>query len=99
MAGVAVHWATEKTYDFFLETFNRNSFDDKGSAIVSYAEWMIGSSQSNAFWSGGSAAYGAGDGEITGSWGTNDVVGHEITHGVTDSSANLVYQGESGALN
>jgi len=98
-AGVAVHWATEKTFDFFYETFNRNSYDDEGGAIVSYAEWMIGDDQTNAFWSGGVAVYGAGDGENTGSWGSIDVVGHEITHGVIQHSANLVIQGESGALN
>ncbi len=98
-AGVGVHWATEKTYDFFLETFNRNSFDDKGGAIISYAEWNVEGEQINAFWSGGFAAYGAGDGENIGSYGAIDVVGHEITHGVTQYSANLVYQGESGALN
>jgi len=97
--GVGVHWATEKTYDFFYETFNRNSFDDEGGAIISYADWMIGDAQFNASWSGGFAAYGAGDGENFGSFGTVDVVGHEITHGVTRHSAGLVYRGESGALN
>ncbi len=98
-AGVGIHWASEQTYDFFYKTFNRNSFDDEGGAIVSYADWMEGDDQFNAFWAGDFAAYGAGNGENIGSFGTIDVVGHEITHGVTRHSANLVYQGESGALN
>ncbi len=98
-AGVGIHWATEQSYDFFFKTFNRNSFDDKGSPLVSYADWMIGSDQFNAFWSGDFAVYGAGDGVTYRSFGAIDVVGHEITHGVTRYSADLVYQGESGALN
>jgi bacillolysin len=31
--------------------------------------------------------------------GALDVVAHELTHGVTDSSSRLIYQNESGALN
>jgi hypothetical protein len=97
--GVGVHWASELTYDYFLENFGRNSYDDDGAAIISYADWKEGDKQNNAFWSGTFAGYGAGDGEVYGSWGAIDVVGHEISHGVTRHSARLVYQGESGALN
>jgi len=53
----------------------------------------------NAFWTGSFAAYGAGDGEVRSSFGAIDVVSHEISHGVTEHSAGLVYRGESGALN
>ena len=97
-AGVSVHWASEMTYDYYMETFGRNSYDDDGGAIISYADWSE-DNVNNAFWSGGFAAYGAGDGVFRGSYGTTDVVGHELSHGVTEHSANLVYQGESGALN
>jgi len=99
MVGVGIHWATERTYDFFLERFNRNSFDDQGGTIISYADWMLGEERLNAFWSGNYAAYGAGNGNSIGSFGAIDVVGHEITHGVTQYSANLIYRGEPGALN
>ncbi|MEA3462086.1 MAG: M4 family metallopeptidase [Bacteroidota bacterium] len=98
-AGVSVHWASERTYDYFLETFNRDSYDDEGGAIVSYADWTESDDVNNAFWTGSFAAYGAGDGELRGSYGAIDVVGHELSHGVTEHSADLVYQGESGALN
>jgi Zn-dependent metalloprotease len=98
-AGVGTHWASERTYDYFLETFGRNSYDDRGGAIVSYVDWKEEGDRNNAFWTDGFAAYGAGDGELYGSFGSIDVVGHEITHGVTGHSAKLVYQGESGALN
>lgn len=97
--GVGIHWASEQSYDYFMETFGRNSYDDKGGAIISYADWVEGDEINNAFWAGSFAAYGAGDGLVYGSWGAIDVVGHEISHGLTDYSANLVYQGESGALN
>ncbi len=96
--GVGIHWASEKTYDFYLETFGRNSYDDDGGTIISYADWKEGNIN-NAFWSGSFAAYGAGDGDVYRSFGSIDVVGHEISHGVTIHSAGLIYQGESGALN
>jgi len=98
-AGVGVHWATELTYDFYMETFGRNSYDDDGGAIVSYADWTENDERNNAFWTGSFAAYGAGDGLYRGSYGAIDVVGHELSHGVTEHSARLIYQGESGALN
>lgn len=98
-AGVGIHWATEMTYDYFLEYFDRNSYDDEGGAIISYADWMENDEVNNAFWTGSFAAYGAGDGEVRSSFGAIDVVSHEITHGVTEHSAGLVYRGESGALN
>ncbi|MBE9518093.1 MAG: M4 family metallopeptidase [Bacteroidetes bacterium] len=98
-AGVGIHWASEMTYDYFQETFGRNSYDDDGGAIITYADWKEDDEINNAFWAGSFAAYGVGDGEVYGSWGAIDVVGHEISHGVTDHSANLVYHRESGALN
>lgn len=98
-AGVSIHWATEMTYDYYKETFGRNSYDNKGGAIISYANWRESDYQNNAFWTGSFAAYGAGDGEFLNSWGAIDVVGHELSHGVTEHSADLVYLGESGALN
>jgi len=98
-AGVGIHWAGERTYDYFMESFDRNSYDNKGGTIISYADWNEGFDQNNAFWTGSFAAYGIGDGELYGSWGSLDVVAHELTHGVTDHSASLVYRGESGALN
>ena len=84
-AGVSIHWASEMTYDYFMETYGRDSYDDQGGAIVSYANWVENGDQNNAFWTGAFAAYGAGDGDVYGSFGSIDVVGHEITHGVNRS--------------
>jgi hypothetical protein len=97
--GVSVHWASAMTYDYYMNTFGRNSYDDEGGVIKSYANWVESEDRNNAFWTGSFAAYGAGDGESRGSYGTIDVVGHELSHGVTEYAANLVYRGESGALN
>lgn len=98
-AGVSVHWATEMTYDYYMESYGRNSYDNEGGAIISYANWTESDYYNNAFWAGSFAAYGAGDGEFFSSWGAIDVVGHELSHGVTDHAADLVYQAEPGALN
>lgn len=98
-AGVGVHWASGRSYDYFLEKFERQSYDNDGGRLISYANWVEGDKKNNAFWAGTFAAYGMGDGVVRGSFGSLDVVGHEISHGVTEHAANLVYQGESGALN
>lgn len=97
--GVNIHWASEMTYDYYYENYGRDSYDDAGGKIISYANWMEDDNRNNAFWTGSFAAYGAGDGNIRGSFGAIDVVGHELSHGLTGHSAKLVYQGESGALN
>lgn len=86
------------TFQFYLEAYQRNSIDNAGlplKAIVHY-----GQDYDNAFWDGHEMMFGDGDNIIfTGFTGSLDVVGHELTHGVTGSEANLTYQGESGALN
>jgi len=97
-AGVSVHWGTEATYDYYLITHGRNSYDDAGSALRSYVHY--GDDFNNAFWDGSRMTYGDGDGTRTFlPLVALDVVGHEITHGVTEFSAALIYQNESGAMN
>ncbi len=95
--GLDVHWAMEKVYDFYLTKFNRNSFDNQGSLIRNYVH--LGIKYNNAFWNGTAMSYGDGDGQIFTNLSGMDVVGHEFTHAVVNSSANLFYQNESGALN
>jgi bacillolysin len=58
-----------------------------------------GSSMGNAFWNGQAMFYGNGDGAFQPLARGLDVAGHEMTHGVVQSTANLDYEGESGALN
>ncbi len=96
-AGVQAHWGAEQTHQYFLQNHSRNSFDDNGAVIKSYVHYSSG--YVNAFWDGQRMTYGDGDGVNYGPLVSLDIVGHEITHGVTTFSANLVYSYESGALN
>lgn len=96
------HFGAEKTYDFYLNKFGRNSIDNQGFKLLSYVNadlTFIGyQNENNAFWDGSRMTYG--DGEVGRlPFTTLDICGHEITHGLTEKTAQLVYQGESGALN
>jgi Zn-dependent metalloprotease len=54
----------------------------------------------NAFWDGGQMVFGDGDGQVFGRFTASlSVIGHELAHGVTQYTADLVYEGQSGALN
>ncbi len=88
------YWGAEATYDFLLERFGRNSYDDEGGAINCYVHY--GKDFNNAFWDGRRVVFGNGDGK---SLATLDIVAHEIAHGLTQYTSNLIYQNESGALN
>jgi Zn-dependent metalloprotease len=94
---IDIHWGLEKTIDFYKEKLNRNSIDNAGYNIIGLANYD--NNLSNAFWNGQFAAFGNGDGTKMGPLGTLDVCGHEISHGLTGSTAGLIYSYESGALN
>lgn len=89
------HFGAEKTYDFYYEKFNRNSLDDNGMRLMSYVH--LGTDVENACWSNGGMFYGDGVNGCPFTFMT--VCGHEITHGMTEHTANLYYEYESGALN
>ncbi len=91
-----VHWGTGATYDFYDSIYNRNSIDNKGFALNSYVHYDSG--YANAFWDGSRMTYGDGNSSV-GPLTSLDIVGHEITHGLTTNTANLIYLYESGALN
>lgn len=95
---VDAHYYAGVTYDYYKNVFNRNSFDNAGAALKSTVHYSR--NYNNAFWNGTQMVYGDGDGTtfIPLSGGI-DVVGHELTHAVTEKSSNLTYQYESGALN
>ncbi len=96
-AGVSAHWGGEATYDYFLNEHGRDSYDGAGGMLLSYAHFGI--NFNNAFWDGSRMTYGDGDGVVFTPLVSLDVVGHELTHGVTEFSANLIYANEPGALN
>jgi Zn-dependent metalloprotease len=93
------------TYDFFRELFDRNSLDDAGMSLISSVHVAEADSlgyqpMNNAFWNGSQMAYGDGDGVVFGRFTQSlDVVAHELVHGIQAFTSNLVYRGESGALN
>lgn len=95
--GVQAHWGAEQTYQYFYQNHNRNSYNNAGGEILSYVSYSTGFV--NAYWDGSRMTYGDGDGVNYGPLVSLDIVGHELSHGVTEYAAGLVYQRESGALN
>jgi len=90
------HWGLEMTYDYYLNKHNRNSIDDNGYKLEAYVHFD--NNYANAYWNGQFMTFGDGDN----TWDplvALDIVGHEITHGLTSNTANLDYQDESGAMN
>ncbi|MFF6977461.1 M4 family metallopeptidase [Streptomyces sp. NPDC008343] len=86
------------TFELFLKAYARHSIDGDGlplDATVHYDE-----NYNNAFWNGEQMVFGDGDGEIFLDFTIPiDVIGHELSHGVTQYTANLTYYGQPGALN
>ena len=94
----AAHNNIGATYDYYFNTFGRDSFNNAGPTLKSTVHY--GSSYNNAYWNGQQMVYGDGDGNVFSPLGNSlDVVAHELTHAVTQYTANLVYSNQSGALN
>lgn len=91
-----------KTYDYYKNKFSRNSYDDRGASIVASIHYTEnGQGYDNAYWSSYDSQFVFGDGYryFTPLPRALDVIAHEYTHAVITNTANLAYQGESGALN
>jgi thermolysin len=108
-AAVDAHLGTSKTLDYFKTTFNRNGLDGRGGPAFHYSRDGVtrmksvrvhyGFKYNNGFWNGNEVVLGDGDGVLNGPNVSVDWLGHEWTHALTQYTANLVYNGESGALN
>jgi Zn-dependent metalloprotease len=86
------------TYDFFWEAYDRNSIDDEGMPLD--ATVHFGQDYNNAFWDGQRMVFGDGDGDLFNRFTISlDVIGHELTHGMTEDEARLVYFFQPDALN
>ena len=102
-AAISAMFNAQKSYDYFLDTHSRNSFDGRGAQITAFVgqEDKNGGPLENASWSNGVIRYGTGGGAE--GWNnvaiSKDIAVHEFAHGVVENSANLVYQNQSGALN
>jgi Zn-dependent metalloprotease len=92
------------TYDLYKEIYERNSLDNRGMQLVSTVHYQTG--YDNAFWNGQQMVYGDGDEDMPENQrlfnrftSALDIIGHELTHGVVQFEAALVYQDQPGALN
>jgi Zn-dependent metalloprotease len=86
------------TFDFYKDVFGRISIDDEGLPLIASVHY--GNEYNNAFWNSQQMVFGDGDGELFNRFTISlDVIGHELTHGVTEDEAQLVYFQQSGALN
>lgn len=102
-------YGSQAVSDYYYVNHARDGIDGAGGPGVttSHGYNFVTSDTSysrnyvNAFWdsTGHKMVYGDGDGVSSGSLTTLDITGHEMTHGVTQYSANLTYSGESGGLN
>jgi len=99
--GVSAQFNAGQAYEYFKEKHVRNGISGAGDNIVSIVNVSgeDGSSMGNAFWNGFAIFYGNGNSAFFPLGRGLDVAGHEMSHGVVQNTANLRYQGESGALN
>ena len=109
-AAVDAHYGAQVVYNYYLNVHGRRGIDGNGgpgyySAAANSSIRLVasrvhyGRNYNNAFWNGQLMTYGDGDGTTFSPLVPLDVVGHEMTHGVTERTARLVYSGQSGALN
>jgi len=86
------------TWDLYADVYDRNSIDDAGMDLVASVHYLR--RYDNAQWNGSQMLFGDGDGTVFNRFTLAvDVIGHELTHGVTAATANLTYQDQPGALN
>ena len=91
---------SKQAYNYFFNTHSRDSYDGKGSELVSIVNYLKdGNPIVQAFWSNGAMVYGTGAGAYKNMAIALDVAAHEFSHGVIQHSSNLKYQNQSGALN
>jgi Zn-dependent metalloprotease len=86
------------TFDLYWNVFHRNSLDDNGLDLAATVHYER--DYDNAFWNGEQMVFGDGDGRFFNRFTIAvDVIGHELTHGVTQFTAALEYHDQPGALN
>nr|WP_179674244.1 M4 family metallopeptidase [Duganella sp. 1224] len=96
-AAVNALWGLMNTYDTNRNVLGWQSLD--GNNTATYIAAHVGTRYDNAFYDDSCACMYIGDGNSFTSLGAIDVIGHEMSHGVTAATANLIYAGESGGLN
>jgi len=96
---VDAHYGVGKTWDYYSSVHGREGIADDGKGALTRVHYS--SKYNNASWSDSCfcMTYGDGDGTTYNPFTQLDVAGHEMSHGVTSSTAGLRYSGESGGLN
>lgn len=94
-AAQRAHDGASKVYDYYYSKFGRDSLDNNGMTLISSVDLGV----ANAYWTGTQMMYGQAGNGLNDFTSDFDIIGHELTHGVTDKTANLVYANASGALN
>jgi Zn-dependent metalloprotease/fibronectin type 3 domain-containing protein len=94
---VNAHVYAGDTYDFYWSYHNRDSIDNAGMTLKSHVHYDVG--YCNAFWDGSRMTYGDNSGTTGCFIVVDDVVAHEMTHGVTEYESGLIYSYQSGAIN
>lgn len=99
--GVSAHYNAGLAFEYYANTHGRNSINGQGGTIISVVNVNdeSGGGLDNAFWNGEAMFYGNGASAFNSLAKGLDVGGHEMSHGVIQSTANLAYEGESGAIN
>lgn len=98
--GAIAYWVSQ-VYDWLWNTFQRDSYDGNGAMIKVFANFREDPSQGydNAFWDGAELVFGDGGTSFYNLAYADDVTAHELGHAITSTTAQLVYQFQSGALN
>ncbi len=99
--GVSAQYNAGIAFEYYRNTFGRNSINGVGGTIISVINIsdQSGVAMDNAYWNGTFMAYGNGKSLFKPLAGSLDVGGHEMTHGVVEKTANLEYKKQSGAIN
>jgi Zn-dependent metalloprotease len=105
--GVEAHYGLARTWDYYKTLYGRNGIFDDGKGVKSFINmtfsmfYFYDMGGTNAFWDGENRmmAYGNGDWGLSNPVVALDVAGHEMSHGVNQATANLIYAGDPGGLN
>lgn len=100
-SAASAHFNAGVAYEYFLSRHNRNSINGQGGNIISIVNVVDEDNKQmdNAFWDGEAMYYGNGSQAFSPLAKAADVAGHELSHGVVQTTSNLDYESESGALN
>lgn len=96
-SGVSASYNTRQVFDYWKNRHGRNSIDNNNMNLLVVVHFKT--DYDNAFWNGSMMVFGDGQTYFSDLAGSLDVAAHEMTHGVIEHSAGLIYENQSGALN